>query len=150
MLGCYKEALEPAEDANAIYKSLAENRPATFNPDVARSLRVLSNTLGQLDRHDDSRRAIEGATNIYRTLAVRCPAAFNSYLAGCLYTFSLRLSVCGRQADALKVIKEAIKYYRLLEVDDPALSADLERAIEQQVCCLTILGHEEEAAQASK
>ena len=99
-LGRREEALAASEEAVAIWRRLAKERPDAFLPDLAMSLHNQSNRLGELERRDEALAAIEEAVAIYRPLAEARPGAFLPDLAMSLTNQTGCLSELGRREEA--------------------------------------------------
>ncbi len=80
-LGRREPALAAAEEAVALYRELAAQRPDAFRPDLARSLNNLGNMLSDLGRREPALAAAEEAVALYRELAAQRPDAFRPDLA---------------------------------------------------------------------
>ena len=80
-LGRREEALTAAEEAVAIRRALAEQRPDAFRPDLASSLNNYANFLSALGRREEALTAAEEAVAVYRALAEQRPDAFRPNLA---------------------------------------------------------------------
>jgi tetratricopeptide (TPR) repeat protein len=80
-LGRRADALEPAQEAVALYRELATRNPDAFRPDLASSLNNLANRLSELGRRADALEPAQEAVAIRRELATRNPDAFRPDLA---------------------------------------------------------------------
>src|SRR5436190_1275545 len=72
-----EDALKAIQQAVEIYQQLAAERPTAFNPDLARSLNILSLLLADLGHREDGLKAIQQAVEIHQQLAAKTPAVFN-------------------------------------------------------------------------
>jgi tetratricopeptide (TPR) repeat protein len=111
-LGRREEALVAIEEAVAIRRELAAERPGVFRPDLADSLNNQSNRLSQLARRNEALAAIEEAVAIRRELAAERPGVFRPDLAMSLTNRALRLRDLGRREEALAAIEEAVAIRR--------------------------------------
>ncbi|OLO49912.1 anaphase-promoting protein, partial [Actinomyces oris] len=68
------EALETAQEATALYRTLAKYNPAAYTPSLARSLNILAQRLAEQGRLDEALTTAHQATNLYTTLANQDPA----------------------------------------------------------------------------
>ena len=68
-------------EALTIYRRLAQQHPAAFEPDVATTLNNLGNVLSDLGERDAARTAYTETLTIYRRLAQQHPAAFEPDVA---------------------------------------------------------------------
>ena len=114
------EALETAQEATKLYRTLAEHNPAAYNPDLAMSLNNLANRLAGNGQQREALKTAQEATKLYRTLAEHNPAAYNPDLAMSLNNLANRLAGNGQQREALKTAQEATKLYRTLAEHNPA------------------------------
>jgi tetratricopeptide (TPR) repeat protein len=89
LAGQHQEALDPIEEAVAIYRRLAAGNPAAHEPDLAASLDNLSDILARGGRREEARAVVEEAVAIYRRLAAANPAAYERGLAASLNHLSV-------------------------------------------------------------
>ncbi len=118
-LGRREDALAAAEEAVALRRTLAAQRPDAFRPDLAASLNNLAAMLSALGRREDALAAAEEAVALHHTLAAQRPDAFRPDLAGSLNNLANRLSALGRREDALAAAAEAVALYRTLAAQRP-------------------------------
>ncbi|MGF1456214.1 MAG: tetratricopeptide repeat protein [Alphaproteobacteria bacterium] len=146
-LGRREAALTAEEEAVALYRRLAADTPAAFEPDLARSLSNLGIYLSALGRREAALTATQEAVAIRRRLAAANPAAFEPNLAGSLSNLGVRLSELGRREAALTATQEAVALYRRLAADTPAaFEPDLARSLRGLAdLCLAPLGRTGEA-----
>jgi tetratricopeptide (TPR) repeat protein len=85
----HKEALEPIEEAVAIYRRLAAANPAVYELGLAASLNNLSDIFAWVGRRDEALAAVEEAVAVYRRLAAANPAAYEPDLTASLNHLSL-------------------------------------------------------------
>ena len=83
-----EEALEAMQEAVELYRQLAADRPAAFNPLLALSLNNLSLCLSDLHHQEDAVKAIQEAVNLYKQLAAERPTIFSSHLERALRILS--------------------------------------------------------------
>ncbi|KDQ10761.1 hypothetical protein BOTBODRAFT_473159 [Botryobasidium botryosum FD-172 SS1] len=141
-----EEALLAIQEAVALYRQLANDRPAAFNPDLAMSLNNLSVRLSDLGQREDAFTADKEAVTLYRQLANDRPAAFNPDLAMSLNNLSKSLSDLGQREDALAAIREAVALYRQLANGRPAaFNPDLATSLNNLSTELSELGQREDA-----
>ena len=118
--GRHIEALEAAQEATNLYRTLAKHDPAVYTPDLAASLNNLANRLaGNGQRHEALKTAQE-ATNLYRTLAKHNPTAYTPDLAMSLINLAIHLDGNGQPHKALQTAQEATNLYRTLAKHNPA------------------------------
>ncbi len=148
-LGRREEALAAIEQAVAIYRELAEARPDTYLPDLARSLSNQSVSMSELGRREEALAAISQAVDIRRELAEARPDAFLPDFAASLSNQSVCLSELGRREEALAAIDQAVAIFReLAEARPDAFLPDFAASLSNQSVCLSELGRREEALAA--
>ena len=114
------EALETAQEATKLYRTLAEHNPAAYNPDLAMSLNNLASYQAESGQQREALKTAQEATKLYRTLAEHNPAAYNPDLAMSLNNLASYQAESGQQREALKTAQEATKLYRTLAEHNPA------------------------------
>jgi tetratricopeptide (TPR) repeat protein len=145
-LGRREDALAAAEEAVALYRTLAAQRPDAFRPDLATSLNNLAAMLSDLGRREDALAAAEEAVALRRTQA----AAFRPDLATSLNNLANMLSDLGRREDALAAAAEAVALYRTLAAQRPdAFRPDLATSLNNLAALLSALGRREDALAAA-
>ncbi|MBM4046430.1 MAG: sensor histidine kinase, partial [Planctomycetes bacterium] len=118
-LGRREEALAHAQEAVALYRKLAAERPDAFLPDLAMSLNTLANRLSALGRREEALTHAQEGVTLYRKLAAERPDAFLPDLAMSLNNFADRLSELGWREEALTNAYEAVALYRKLAAERP-------------------------------
>jgi tetratricopeptide (TPR) repeat protein len=142
-------ALTVSRQLTTHLRPLAADKPATYEPDFAKSLNTLSVRLGEAGRRDEGLKAIEEAVSIYKRLATDKPAAYKPHLAGSLSNLSLDLGEAGRRDEGLKAIEEAVSIYKRLATDKPAAYKPyLAIALNNLSKCLWETGRHNEALKA--
>ena len=140
-VGDREGALEAVREAVGIYRGLAEENLAAFNPDLAASLNNLSVMLSEVGDREGALEAIREAVEIYRGLAEENLAAFNPGLAGSLNNLSLRLSEVGDRGGALDASREAVEIRRGLAEKNPgAFNPDLAMSLNNLSVMLSEVG----------
>ena len=114
------EALQTAQEATNLYRTLAEHNPAAHTPDLAMSLNTLANHLDSNGQLQEALTTAQEAANLYRTLAEHNPAAHTPDLAMSLDTLANRLDSNGQQREALTTAQEAVTIRRNLAERNPA------------------------------
>ncbi|KDQ10779.1 hypothetical protein BOTBODRAFT_177852 [Botryobasidium botryosum FD-172 SS1] len=146
-----EEALSAIQEAVALYRQLAQDCPATFNPDLAGSLNNLSNRLSELGQREGALAASREAVALYRQLTNDCPAVFNPELASTLHNLSIRLSDLGQREKALAASQEAVALYQQLTKDRPVVfNPELATSLNNLSSQLSDLGQQEDALAASR
>ncbi|KAF7971734.1 hypothetical protein HWV62_20041 [Athelia sp. TMB] len=120
--GQREEALTAITEATNLLRTLASNHPATFNSELASSLRILSSSLAVVSRKEEALSAIEEAVELQRVLASEHPSEFTVELASSLIHHSNRLSKLNRHEEALLAIQESVDRYRTAIKDQPETS----------------------------
>ena len=98
--GRHEEALATTQDAVAIRRALADERPAVFLPDLARSLNVLGDCYAALDQHDAALEAYEAAVRTLLPAFQRLLAAFADQMAYSARDYATACARLGRAPDA--------------------------------------------------
>jgi tetratricopeptide (TPR) repeat protein len=119
-LGRREQALAVAEEAVALYRELAGQRPDAFRPDLAASLNNLANRLSDLGRREQALAVAEEAVALYRELAGQRPDAFRPNLAVSLAVQANCLEALDRPSDALTTNIEAIRMLSPAFTQNPA------------------------------
>jgi len=124
------EALQTAQEATNLYRTLAKHNPAAYTPELAMSLNNLANSQAENGQRYEALQTAQEATNLYRTLAKHNPGAYNPSLAMSLNNLALRLAEDGQRDKALKAAQEATDRYHDLaredrEVYDPNYATSL-------------------------
>ena len=83
-----------------MYRRLAQDRPAAFQPDLARSLSNLADHVSGLGLREEALAASQEAVSLYRQVAHHRPAAFLPDLAGSLVNHATCLSGLGLREEA--------------------------------------------------
>ena len=108
-IGQRKEALEVALEAAQIRKTLTEEDPRAFRPDLATSLNNLGAMLSNLGRREEALAAATEASDIYRRLAKQNPQAFLPDLAMSFGAYGSVLFSLDRHAEALRAFAEGLQ-----------------------------------------
>lgn len=150
-LGQHEDALGATEEARGLYRTLAQQNPDAFNPNLASALNNLGIRYSEFGRREDALKATEEAAGLYRTLAQKNPAAFNPDLASALINLGTRLSECRRPKEGLDVAKESIALYRSLEGSNHhAFAANLALALNNNSNRFLSLNYDEDALKAAR
>ena len=149
--GRHIEALEAAQEATNLYRTLAKHNPAVYTPDLAASLNTLANRLaGNGQRHEALKTAQE-ATNLYRTLAKHNPAVYTPDLAASLNNLAIDLDDNGQKHEALEAAQEGTNLYRTLAKHNPtAFTPDLAMSLNNLATYLASNGQRHEALEAAQ
>ncbi|KAF7973984.1 hypothetical protein HWV62_13870, partial [Athelia sp. TMB] len=144
-----EESLLATEEGVIQFRTLAAERPAAYNADLARSLNNFSVHLSAFGRAQEALSAVEEAVNLRRALAAERPAAYNADLAGSLTNLAIRLSDFGRAQEALSAAEEAVNLRRALAAERPAAyNADLASSLNNFSNRLSDFGRAQEALSA--
>ena len=117
------EALETAQEATKLYRTLAEHNPAAYNPDLARSLNNLANRLAGNGQQREALKTAQEATKLYRTLAEHNPAAYTLNLTKSLNTYADILEWSSNTKEAARIRQErdeVLKRMKEMEEEDDA------------------------------
>ncbi|MFI6232809.1 tetratricopeptide repeat protein, partial [Micromonospora sp. NPDC050784] len=125
--GYRQEAVEPTEEAVAVYRELVANNSA-FLPDLAGALNNLGIRYSGVGRRSDAVAPSEEAVTAYRELAAASPA-FLPELAAALNNLGNHYSEVGRRPDAVAPTEEAVTAYRELAATNPAFLPNLAGAL---------------------
>jgi tetratricopeptide (TPR) repeat protein len=94
--GDYEAALAADQEAVAILRRLAAAEPDVYLPSLARSLRLASLDLSDLERYQDALPAIQDAVDIQERLAADSPDEHNDTLRQAHDTMADVLDALGR------------------------------------------------------
>ncbi|MCM3882225.1 tetratricopeptide repeat protein [Frankia sp. R82] len=148
-LGRSEEALAAVEEAVAIRRRLAADRPDTFLPDLAVSLSNLANRLGDLREPEVALAINEEAVATYRRLVADRPIAFLPDLAAVLNNLAVQLGNLRRREEGLAAIEEAVAIRRRLAADRPDIFLpNLATSLNNLAAALGDLGRHDEALAA--
>ena len=117
------EALETAQEATNLYRTLAEHNPAAYNPDLAMSLNNLANRLAGNGQQREALKTAQEATSLYRTLAEHNPAAYTLNLTKSLNTYADILEWSSNTKEAARIRQErdeVLKRMKEMEEEDDA------------------------------
>jgi len=118
-LGRPEEALAAAQEAVDTYRHLVVGQAATYEVELADSLRSLGSRLASLQRHHEALRATEESVVIARRLATANPEAHEQSLALALNGLAIRLWRVGQRDRSVAVNEEAVELQRRLTEDNP-------------------------------
>ena len=145
--GRHIEALEAAQEATNLYRTLAEHDPAVYTPNLAGSLNNLAKSQAENGQRREALTTAQEATNLYRTLVKHNPAAHTPNLAGSLNNLANYLDNNGQQREALTTAQEATNLYRTLVEHNPAAhTPDLAMSLNTYANILERSGNTKEAA----
>ena len=145
--GRHDEALQTAQEATNLYRTLAEHNPAAYTPDLAASLNSLANYLDSNGQQREALTIAQEATTFYRTLAEHNPAAYTPDLAVSLNNLAIYLASNGQQREALQTAQEAVTIRRNLVEHNPAVyTPNLATSLNTYANILERSGNAKEAA----
>ena len=104
--GRHIEALEAAQEATNLYRTLAEHDPAVYTPNLAGSLNNLAKSQAKNGQRREALTTAQEATNLYRTLVKHNPAAHTPDLAMSLNTYANILERSGNTKEAARIRQE--------------------------------------------
>ena len=113
------EALQAAQEATTLYRTLAQHNPATHTPKLAMSLNNLANRLDDNGQQREALKTAQEAVTIRRNLAEHNPAAHTPNLASSLNNLAIYLDSNGQQREALQTTQEAVTIRRNLAEHNP-------------------------------
>ncbi|MFE5843816.1 tetratricopeptide repeat protein, partial [Streptomyces niveus] len=142
--GRQAEALPVSEQVVEIYRRLAADNPAAYEPDLARELSNLGIRLSEAGRQAEALPVSEQVVEIYRRLAVGNPAAYEPNLAHSLAVLAMVAMRWGDLSGALRVTAEAVELYRRHIVTTPTLLPKLHTVLKVQALVLDKLGRQED------
>ncbi|KAG8721315.1 POC1 centriolar protein A [Ceratobasidium sp. 395] len=147
--GRREEALVATQESEAIYRRLATDQPAVFNPYLASSLVNLSHRLYDLGHREEALSAVVEGVDLSRQLAAERPDVFIPDLIKSLNHLSNCLSNMGRREEALSAIEEAVYIRRELAAErSTVLALNIAPSLGTLSNCLDELGRLEEALTA--
>lgn len=117
--GLYGPALEPAEEALAILRPLADSEPDRHLRSLAFALGNLSGQLGHVGRPEQALALAQEALEIRRRLAESPSELSQANLAAAMTNLGQRLADSGRRAEALALTEESIPIHRRLAEKNP-------------------------------
>ncbi|MCA9641829.1 MAG: tetratricopeptide repeat protein, partial [Myxococcales bacterium] len=147
-LGRREEALRAMLDAAEVYRSLAQQQPEIFRPDLAISLNTVGSYLSDLGRQEEALKATQEAVDLFTELAEQSDE-FRLGLASALNNLSADLNALGRREEALGLALNVVEIRRWLarQRADKFL-ADLAGALNNLGIMQSSLGRREEALRA--
>ena len=113
-VGRFEDALQKAEQAERIWRGLAEKQPDTYTADWATSLANLANRLRDVGRFEDALQKAEQAERIRRGLAEKHPDAYTADWATSLANLADAQLSAGQFAIALEIAEMAMSKIRPL------------------------------------
>ncbi|KCZ87391.1 hypothetical protein HJA_12665 [Hyphomonas jannaschiana VP2] len=150
-LGNREDAMQAAQEAVELYRSLARKNPDTFNPGLAMGLNNLGNRHADLGNREDAMQAAQEAVDLYRPLARKNPDAFTPDLAMGLINLGVDHAALGNREDAMKTTQEAVDLYRALALKNPdAFNPDLAMSLNNLGNRHADLGNRKDAMQATQ
>ncbi|GAA2409852.1 tetratricopeptide repeat protein [Nonomuraea africana] len=144
-LGRPTDALTAHQEAVTYYRNLADENPALYRADLARSVGSLGTCLSQLGRSADALTAAKLAANIYIELVEHQPARYYAPLANALSHLGVQYSELGHHADALDAIELAVSIFRTLVESRPNIHrSDLAESLSNLGACFSAMGRHTE------
>ena len=150
-LGRWEKALAVTKDAADIHRTLAEQNPKAFLPDLAGSLNNLGLRYSDMWQREEALVAAKEAEVICRKLAEEDPKAFLPGLAMILNNLGMMHSDIEQLEEALAATNEATEIYRTLAEDNPhVFMPNRAMSLNNLANMLSELGKREEALIAAK
>ena len=100
------EALQTAQEATNLYRTLAEHNPAAYTPDLAMSLNTLAKSQAANGQQREALQTAQEATNLYRKLVNENFRTFSSSFTTTLGIYAKLLDHCGDAAEATRIRQE--------------------------------------------
>ena len=100
------EALETAQEATKLYRTLAEHNPAAYNPNLAGSLNNLASYQAENGQRYEALKTAQEATNLYQELVSEHFRTFSSRFATALATYASILDQSGNNEKASRIHQE--------------------------------------------
>lgn len=97
------EALQAAQEATTLYRTLAQHNPATHTPKLAMSLNNLANRLDDNGQQREALKTAQEAVTIRRNLAEHNPGAHTPALASSLKTYANVLERSGNTKETARI-----------------------------------------------
>ncbi len=135
-----EQALAAIEQATAIYRRLADDRPDEFLFNLGVTLSNESGRLGELHRWAEALDVVEQALAIYDQLAEKHPDEYLPAVAMSLNSLSNCLARLDRPQDALEAARQAAFIYRQLAEDNPGFVPHFATAMNNSSNRLASLG----------
>ncbi len=119
-----EEALKAAQNAESLWRGLAEKQPDAYTAEWATSLGNLGAQLDDVGRSEEALKAAEKAESLWRGLAEKQPDAYTAEWAALLNNLGGHLRDVGRFEEALKAAEKAESLWRGLAKSNPTYTAD--------------------------
>ena len=150
-LGRREAALDAAQEAVELYRSLVLKNAGGFKVNLASSVNNLTKRLSDLGRREAALTAAQEAVELYRGLATEQREAFSERLAAAFNNLSICLSNLGKREAALNAAQEAVDLYRALAADRPEIFRhDLAMSLTNLGSRLNDLNRDQSAVVASR
>ena len=149
--GRSNKALQIAQEATNLYRTLAEHNPAAYTPNLAKSLNNFAILLDSNGQQHDALQIAQEAVTIQRRLAEHNPAAYTPNLAASLNNLAKSQAANGQQREALTTAQEATNLYQTLAKHNPAAhTPNLAKSLNTYANILERSGNTKEAARIRK
>ena len=114
------EALQTAQEATNLYRTLAEHNPAAYTPNLAASLNNLASYLDNNGQQREALQTAQEATNLYRELVNENFRTFSSRFTTTLGIYAKLLDHCGDAAEATRIRQERDDVLKRIEEEGDA------------------------------
>ena len=114
------EALQTAQEATNLYRTLAEHNPAAYTPNLAASLNNLAIYLDNNGQQREALQTAQEATNLYRELVNENFRTFSSRFTTTLGIYAKLLDHCGDAAEATRIRQERDDVLKRIEEEGDA------------------------------
>nr|WP_315230259.1 tetratricopeptide repeat protein [uncultured Albidiferax sp.] len=150
-MGHHEPALETAQKAADLYRSLADQRPDVFLPDLATSLNKLEAMQSALGQLEPALETAQEAADFYRSLADHQPDVFRPNLAASLNNLAAMQSALCQHEPALQTAQEAVGLSRNLAAQRPdVFLPDLATSLNNLANCQSALCQHEPALKTAQ
>ena len=117
------EALQTAQEATNLYRTLAKHNPGAYSPSLAMSLNNLALRLAEDGQRDKALKAAQEATDRYHDLAREDRELYDPNYATSLNNLAKYLAEDGQRDEALTTARKAVSIRRRLADQKPAIYA---------------------------
>lgn len=149
LAGRHAEALDSADQAIEIYRQLASDRSALYQPALVSALVTKSDRLADIGSSTEALQAAREAVDISESLTQSDPNSVLPDLGGALSTLSNRLADIGNREEALEAAYRAVAIrQQLADAAGPTYLSDFARSLSNLSNRLADLGRHEEALSA--
>ena len=117
----FNRAKELYEEALKIWNSLADENPAVYRSDLARTLHNLGFLYWKLNQYEEAKEAYLESLEIYRSLADANPAVYRSDLAKTLSNLGALYFILNQYKEAEEAYRKSLEIWRSLADENSAV-----------------------------